>query len=1341
MKRKFIFIILFIWVPICIHSQSSKLFSADVDLSNSMVNQVYQDKNGIIWIATEDGLNRYDGSKFTIYKHDQHNPNSPLNNYVRGFLEDKQGRFYIAYLSGLQTYDDASNTFKEIPIILQTGNKFSAHAITMIERRNGQILISAGGHGLCELITGEDNEIYAQQLYPTELGLSVNVLLEDNDENLWISSDNKGLIRLDRNGEMKTFFTTDQVQTSCLCLDNEGNLFAGSFNSGLYMLDRTSDSMIPIPYPANPNLPIKSLYANTNNELLVGTDGYGMKIYRKGDVELMDEDFNVITFDFSKSKVHSILEDQSGNIWLGIFQKGVMCLPALTGDFGYIGYKSVKNNLIGSNCVMSLLQDSEGTLWVGTDSDGLYGIDLRGNLSRHFSHSRLPGSAPATIMCIYEDSDKNLWLGSYLQGLAIINRQTGQCEYIQIHDQNKSLVTNIYNLIEDNQKNMWIATMGGGLFCMNIKTRQITRYPESAGYVNAWINCLLKSRDNRLYIGTYDGLTIIDLNTKKIVSPHSSHLFERKTIYSLYEDTQGMIWLGTSDGLSSFNPITNITVTYTTNDGLPNNVICAIQGDDEDKLWVSTNYGISHFTPEKRSFTNYYSTDGLQGNEFSKNSTVRDNNGQIFFGGLNGITYFQPNKITLPEKTLQIRLTDFYIHDQAVKKGMKSGLREIIDESVMTAKTFHLAHNDNSFTIEFSTMEFSTPERISYMYSMNNNDWIRLRPGTNRVSFNNLTPGKYKFKVMAQDFNIQSDVKEIEILISPAWYLSVWAKCLYWLIGILLVSLIIMQIRQRYKARQKALEHFHLQEINEAKLQFFINVSHEIRTPMSLVMSPLKKLTATDKDGERQKAYSTMNRNIDRVLRLINQLMDIRKIDKGQMNLRFQETDMVGLLKDIHSFFEEQANTKQIRFLFHHTMEQFPAWVDLKHFDKVIINVLSNAFKFTPEGGEITVSLQTASDSPDHIFEIIVSDSGTGINEMEIERIFERFYQARNTHNKSYEGTGVGLHLARSIVQLHHGTIKAENNTNGKGSRFIIRLPLGNAHLKPEEMDHEPISGFKERHMDTLHAVEPEMTEETKVRSKSKRYVLIVDDDKDIREYISRELSADYHTIECANGKEALDAILKKAPDLVISDVVMPEMDGITLCRKIKQNININHVPVILLTAKSKEEDNLEGLDIGADAYMVKPFNIEMLKKTAQNIIRNRELLRNNFAGNQQQKDKISKITIKSPDDKLMERIMKVINKNISNPELSVEMISTEVGISRVHLHRKLKELTNQSTRDLIRNVRLQQAAELLANQRLTVNEVAAATGFSNPAHFSTAFKDVYGMSPMMYMEAHLNQE
>lgn len=536
------------------------------------------------------------------------------------------------------------------------------------------------------------------------------------------------------------------------------------------------------------------------------------------------------------------------------------------------------------------------------------------------------------------------------------------------------------------------------------------------------------------------------------------------------------------------------------------------------------------------------------------------------------------------------------------------------------------------------------------------------------------------------------------------------------------------------------LEHIHAEQLNEAKLQFFINISHEIRTPMSLIISPLQKLMATDYDTERQQSYNIIYRNAERLLRLVNQLMDIRKIDKGQMQLKFQETDIVSFIQDLHYTFAYQANTKHIKLDFHSEVKELKAWIDPKNFDKVILNILSNAFKFTPENGNIQIRLCTGNDpnaaekALSRYFEISIEDDGIGINETELERIFDRFYQIRNSQNNSNIGTGIGLHLTRSLVELHHGSITVENNQGTPGCRFIVRLPLGKEHLKPEDIDNSAVKQDSV-HITTALPTTPLIETPPKTHSKSKYRVLIVEDDDEIRRYICQELGRDFHMQECRNGKEAFTYILKKTPDLIISDIMMPEMDGMTLCSKVKQNINTNHIPVILLTAKSREEDNLEGLSIGADAYITKPFSIEILRQSTFNLIKSRERLRNNFQGSQTQKERMQELEIESPDERLLDRIMKVINDNIANPELNVEMVAETVGISRVHLHRKLKELTNQSTRDLIRNLRLKQAATLLAKKRQSINEVAALTGFTNVAYFSTAFKELYGMTPTAYME------
>ena len=685
---------------------------------------------------------------------------------------------------------------------------------------------------------------------------------------------------------------------------------------------------------------------------------------------------------------------------------------------------------------------------------------------------------------------------------------------------------------------------------------------------------------------------------------------------------------------------------------------------------------------------------------------------------------------------------------------MESGGKDIVTTAVMDADHFQLSHKDNSFSIEFSAMEFFSPERITYIYRINHTSWISLQQGINRVSFSNLSPGDYTFQIKAKDNDSYSDIKEIRITIDPAWYASGWAKLMYGILLIAIIYIIVIQVRHRYRARQEILEHIHAEQINEAKLQFFINISHEIRTPMSLIISPLQKLISTDKDGERQKNYHTIYRNAERILRLVNQLMDIRKIDKGQMSLKFQEIDIVGFIRDLYYTFEYQANAKHITLCFQTEMEILQAWIDPKNFDKVILNLLSNACKFTPENGKVKVSLNTGEDTslpdkaPLHRYvELTVADSGIGIAPAEREHIFERFYQIRNSQNNSNVGTGIGLHLTRSLVELHYGSIRVEDNGEGHaGSRFIIRLPLGNEHLKKEEMEESTSTNgiIETSTIEPILAVSPlpyESEEDEKKRVRSRRHVLVVEDDEEIRHYICRELSNDFYMAECSNGKEALALILSHTPDLIISDVMMPEMDGLTLCRKIRQNININYLPIILLTARTREEDNLEGLDTGADAYLMKPFSIELLRKTVLNLIRNREQLRNAFSGRQNQEEQISIPEIKSPNDRLMERVMRVINENLSNPALTVEMISTEVGISRVHLHRKLKELTNQTTQQLIRNLRLKQAATLLAEKRHSITEVATLTGFTHPTYFATAFREMFGVSPSEYMEQHIGQD
>lgn len=1334
---KHILLILLSFFSLCAFGQSNRLFTVDKELSNSNINAIYQDRIGVIWIATEDGLDKYDGAKFTIYKHDESNSSSLIDNNVYVLYADNQNHLFVGTSCGLQYYDMATDKFIEIPLRYKNGLNMHARIKSIIQRRNGELLVGTSGHNIFTIHFGNKAPYALQSKLPIPSYFIEN-LFEDKMQNLWISTDRKGLFRIDyRTNRMHAYFINGKnacEDITQLCQDSQSGIFACSLN-GLYKYDSARDLFLKVPNPLISRLPINAIYPIYQDEVFLCTMGYGIKVFNQKTGKIEEGNFKSNAFNFNNSDVQTMLKDRTGNLWLGIRAKGVMVLPAIINNFQYIGYKSLTQNKIGSNSIIAVCKDHSNTLWLGTANDGIYGIkNSNPNSPIHFVH-RGASSVPSMVNGFFEDSFHHLWIGSSFDGVAQMNPQNGKCKYLTLIDKKGNIVNNFSSFAEDNQHRLWIGMMGGGLFCLDLKTNHITRmktfkngdeYKANINMLhNRWISSLLYTSHHKLYIGTYDGLGCLDLKTMNFVSTYKiNRLFLTNYVFALHEDYKGDIWVGTSKGLIQLNEKTGKYKWYTTKEGLPSNTICAIEEDQKHTLWVSTDYGVAHFYPHTGACINYYAGDGLQGNEFNKGASYKDKKGTLIYGGINGVTYFDPMQIKTSVKKLKIRIVDFYIHDKAVTKGMTSGNRQIIDTGVYNASKFHLSYQDNSFSIEFSAMEFYNPERISYIYSMNGGQWISLRLGINKVSFSDLAPGTYHFRVKARDYSAYSEIKEISIIISPPWYESWWAIILYLFIIGVIIYFILMQVKYLHKS-----------QIDEAKLQFLVNISHEIRTPMSLIISPLHQLMASDNNSENQKTYSLIHRNAERILRLVNQLMDVRKIDKGQMRLTFHKTEIVSFINDLCEAFQQQVQNKDISLQFHHEMSSLELWVDPINFDKIIVNLLSNSFKFTPEHGKVDVCLSVIGSE----VEIVVSDDGIAIEEIEKDRIFERFYQINNSLNSSHVGTGIGLHLTRSLVELHHGNICVENNSPDPGCRFIIRLPLGCKHLQPEELQSDE-SFVMPSSAANIPEVEAPLDED-KTSTRSKHYIMVVEDDDEIRKYICRELSNEFYVVECHNGKEALDMILKKTPDLVITDVMMPEMDGLTLCHKIKQNVTINSIPVVFLTAKSSQEDNLEALKEGADTYIIKPFNIEILRQTVENLIKKQEQLRNTFIGNQDQGNKIQKLEMVSPDEKLMKRLMKVINENISNPNLTVDIISTEVGISRVHLYRKMKELTNQSPRDFIRNIRLKQAAALLAEKHHNINEVAAMTGFTSVAYFSSSFHQMFGIPPTKYMGKMLKEK
>jgi len=1352
--KKGLIILLLVGFTNILNAQIGTFYTTDNDLiSSSLVNYIYQDRRDYIWIATEDGLNKYDGVKFTTYKNRPNDSTSIKNNYVRSLFEDSFGRFWVGCINGLHLYDRTTDRFSEVN--LYNGQSLILpHITSIIESKSHDIWMTTSGEGIIRI--RKDDKIYHtdKQLTDRLSSIYLTTMIEDRKGRFWIASENQGLNMYDPATDKVVLFkaplSIGSNQISAICEDKQGNLFVGTLNDGLYIFNLQTQKFDPIPDAHGSVLAIKSLLLDETNHLLAGTDGQGLKIYNEETKQLDDSKMLSAPFDLSRMKVHAILQDRTGNIWIGLFQKGVFLNPENANKFNYWGHKSFHQNIIGSSCVMSLLKDKGDVLWIGTDNDGIYQLDKEGH-SRHYAPAGV-NSAPYTVMAMVEDGDGNIWGGSYLQGLFRLDKETGRCVYYNNHQDNiagNTAQNKIFCIEKDNRNRLWIGTNGAGIYVFDLtKKEYVEHYSQwsSDHFIpNDWINCIRSDESGIMWIGSFDGFFSVNPDTHHTENYTKPEILPGKVVYSINEDKKGNIWLGTPVGLACFNKQTWASTIYTVQNGLPSNVICDILDDNDGNLWLSTHSGISKLKNGEEKFVNYYVFDGLQGNEFSMGAACKSKDGELFFGGTGGVTSFYPRKITDQRVPLSPYLTGLYLKNKAIVAGQKSGNREIIKRFISDADTICLSYDDNMFALEFSTFDFGFSGRIYYQYMLEgfNSQWITTEPGVNRINFTNINYGTYKLRIKAFIYSNSSKEKTLTLIILPPWYLTWWAKLLYFILFALLAGWIYWFISEKIRHKNELLQREHAEQISEAKLQFFINVSHEIRTPMTLIMGPLEKLLMKDNPTELHNTYLLIYRNAQRILRLINQLMDVRKIDKKQMQLKFRETDMVGFIQDIMKSFEYAAKLKNIDFTFNPDMPVLKVWVDLNNFDKVLFNVFSNAFKFTPADGEIAILLTTGSDSSTNLplrnyFEIRIIDSGIGIDKEKIEKIFDRFYQINNELTNSNFGTGIGLHLARSLVELQHGIIYAENRTDCTGSCFVIRMPLDKEHLKEEEIEiipeNMPRQTFAYSQREDLFDIEVEPDMETAVRAKTKYKILIVDDEREVNNYIKSELEPLYKVNQANNGKEALEFILAKKPDLIISDVMMPEMDGIALCRKIKSNVNINYIPVILLTAKSGDRDWAIGLDIDADAYIVKPFNPEILKKTVSNLLSNRERLKDKF--HTQLEGKIDPIELKAFDDVLMEKILKIVNDNLSNPKLNVEMLGAGVGFSRVHIHRKLKELTGQSPRDFIRTVRLEQAKKLLSQKKLTISQVSDAVGFISLSHFSASFRELYGISPKEYMES-----
>ena len=1329
--KRILFFVTLIMLSVGAMAQTGRLYTTNDKLPSSIINQVFQDQKGRIWIATMNGLNAYDGYTFRTFKRTR----GLANNCVNCLMQTRAGAIYIGMSNALQRYE--SSEFVEIPMIDRSGQRVAAFVTSIIERKNGEILISTSGYGIYRM---DDDMKKAHQMEGSYAEIKyAHRLAEDSGQRIWVVSEDNGVYMFSGPSRRQFMNTGDQKRMfTSVCVDAQDRVYVGSSNNGLYrFIPHSSVGFQQI--PSTSNLHIAAITLRRDGNLLLGCDGQGVMQYNVKDGSVGSISYLSTEIDLKKSKAVSVIEDKGGNLWIGLLQKGVFMQPVRPNSFGYLGRKLGATNTIGDACVMCVLKTRDGTLWVAGDSDGLYAISNEGNV-RHFRLEKA-GESPITVLGMAEDSTGKLWVGTYRNGCGWVDRQNGTYHRLP---STETECESVFDVAVGKDDVLWIGSMGGGLMRVDLKSGVERTYRSSLStnsdslsnsLMNDYIAQLKLSPDGkRLYVGTCIGLACLDLQKNSWTNVFGTNGIIRDIqINTIQEDGKGRIWAGTSEGLYCYDLKTRKMDVYNKRSGLADEYIAGIELSKKGHIWVSTGNGLSQMDPATGKTINYFADDGLQDNEFSEGVSYADSDGHLIFGGMQGITWFNPSELRPIKRKFSVHITGMRVNGMEVRAGQKSGRYVISDSTVINSTKFELAHQDNSFSLSLSTLTYDYPDHITYEYSINGEPWITMPPGTHELTFSHMPSGTYRFRVKAIISDTESEIKEFKVKIHPVWYLSMWARLLYFLLIALGVYLYLKYQHRQEQARLRLQEHIHAEEMSEAKLRFFMNISHEIRTPMTLILTPIMSLIQEDTDPHRHGVYKTIQRNAERILHLINQMMDLRKIEKGQMMMRMSKTDFVSFVQDVYSLFEVQAHSKNIELSYVHDADRLPIWIDRKNFDKVVVNLLSNAFKFTPAGGKVEIIVE----HDDNEARLHIKDTGEGIPPNQLEKIFERFYQTPSSVNDRNVGTGIGLDLTRSLVELHHGTISAKNNTDGKGCEFTVTLPLGTAHLKPEEIIEDAQQEKDVHEIEELTVMPEEMNDDSTAQARKDLFIVVVEDDNEIAEYLRTELEHDYVVKTFQNGKEALPVILTQVPDIVISDIMMPEMDGNTLCSRIKTNVNTNHVPVVLLTAKNRDEDRLVGLETGADAYLVKPFNMEILRRTIINLTEARKVMRFKFTGNESQDGKVEDVIMKSPDEKLLERVMAVINKNINNSDLSVDMIADEVGISRVHLHRKMKELTNQTPHDFIRNLRLKQAANLLANQHQNVTEVMYACGFSNAASFSTIFKKFYGMSPRDYMKEH----
>ncbi|SFD78443.1 hybrid sensor histidine kinase/response regulator transcription factor [Thermophagus xiamenensis] len=1335
-------------------------------LSSNHITAIHKDHLGFVWFGTISGLNRYDGYSFKVYKNIPGDTTTiPFNN-IQDIYEDHRGFLWIISQDNqLAVFDPGKDLFYRNYDLLPGEESIPAQFISgLTVDHDSNLWVASNQYGLFRVnaaqnktfkipsAVGDDYSLVSDFITDVIVGNDSTILTVNAFGVVEYVDPNTGKV-VKRYPFRMLRRTTEQDYFS-LFEDKDGDLwiFSEQNDLGLFYANTKTGQEIHFSVEDNNTLSsdiITGVLQDQYGLIWVATDHGGLQIIDKRDFSVktvLKENGNAKSL--SQNSITSMIRDDSDIIWIGTYKEGVNYYHPDLFQFPLYSHNIFKPDGLPANDIDCFAEDDKGNLFIGTNGSGLIYYDRQ---NHRFSVFRACPDNPDSlshdvIVSLLFDSQKRLWIGTYYGGLNCFDGKRFK-RYLHDPDDPNTISDNrIWKIYEDRMGRIWIGTLGGGLDLLDDDNNRFLHFRD--GDLNSvhssFILTLYEDRSNNLWIGTSNGIDVLNKTTGRFThipaNPGKQNALSHHIVLSIIQDKWGNMWFGTRNGLNMYDPQTRKFHLFLERDGLPDNNILNILEDDYNNLWMSTLNGISKLEviPSEDtlmfSFSNYDVLDGLQGREFNEHAAFKTSHGELLFGGPNGFNLFHPQSIQKRSLIPKVLITGIRLFNRSVKVSEKVDNNIILKRSLFFSDSVVLKHNQNVFSLEFAGVGHPHPEKINYYYKLEgfNDQWVVTDASNRMATYTNLNPGSYIFRVKARlgESGEQGPEKKLVVIIKPPFYATKYAYGAYFILfsGLVILFGTIVRRRERirFQREQELREHQRIHELDAMKIRFFTNISHEFRTPLTLIITPLDKIVRETQDIDLKEQLQVVLRNARRLLGLVNQLLDFRKIEVQGVTLKRTTGDLVAFVEEVAQSFSDLFESKSIRFGFESNVASLSMGFDHEKVEKIIFNLLSNAFKFSSERGEVKLKIEyfnskSINDNGPWV-KISVSDTGIGISKEKQKHIFDRFFQVENDRINNM-GSGIGLSIVREFVLLHGGTISVDS-TPGVGSVFVVYLPV--VQMQESCKEESVIRSFSQE------GQQKKKIERQNIQG-NQQLLLIVEDNEDLRFYLKENLNTRYRIVEAQNGKEGYEKAMSVFPDVIISDILMPKMDGIELCRKIKNDPKTSHIPVILLTAKVSSQMEMEGLSAGADDFIAKPFNYEVLELKIQNLIESRKRLRSKL---QKQRFEIApgEIGITSLDEKFISKASLYVEKNISNPELSVERLSQEMGVSRGHLYNKLMALTGKSPSEFIRIMRLKRGAQLLAKSQLTVAEVAYKCGFNDPKYFSRYFKEEFGVSPSQYV-------